>query len=68
MLNIKPLLKNKIINLTPIIEGCEFYAIATIANETKNNIIYIARDEQRANAIFTACTWFITNRKILRAK
>jgi transcription-repair coupling factor (superfamily II helicase) len=65
LLNIKPLLKNKIINLTPIIEGCEFYAIATIANETKNNIIYIARDEQRANAIFTACTWFITNRKIL---
>ncbi len=65
MLNIKPLLKHKASSLTPIIDGSEFYAIAKIANETKNNIIYIARDEQRANAIFTTCSWFIKNKKIL---
>ncbi len=65
MLNIKPVLKHEIINLTPIIDGSEFYAIAQIANETKGNIIYVARNEQRANAIFAACTGFIANKQIL---
>lgn len=65
MLNIKTLLKHKASSLTPIIDGSEFYVIAKIAHETKSNIIYIARDEQRANTIFTACSRFIKNKKIL---
>ncbi len=65
MSDIKRILKNKVINLTPIIDGSESYAIAKIACQTDNNIIYIARDEQRANSIFTACSDLISNKQIL---
>ncbi len=66
MFNIKHTLKkHQLINIAPVIDGSEFYVIAQIANNTDKDIIFVARDDERANTIYTACQSFISNKKIL---
>ncbi len=57
--------QQKIVNITPYINGSEFYVIASIATHSKDNIIFIARDEQRANVIYQACKAFIPDKQVL---
>lgn len=58
-------LDNKLINLDFCVRGSEFYAISKTLENSDNNILYIAKDEQIANEVYNVCAAYIKQWRVL---